>query len=129
MRAKLRSRRPRPRNPLKRVPGVMLFCVLTACTAGPALGYESRIHQKLTFIAAKQLNRCVSGSDVPGVNALQVRIIAKANTRQADANLFVRMFRWNYYDRSGVGDRDILWIIDTRFHEHFDEVVRRMETR
>ena len=63
---------------------------------------------------------------MPGLNALQVRIIAKANTRQADANLFVRMFRWNYYDRSGVGDRDILWVIDTRFHEHFDEVVERI---
>ena len=102
------------------------LCALTALVAGPARAYEPAIHQKLTFVAAKQLNRCVAASEVPGLNALQVRIIAKANTRQADANLFVRMFRWNYYDRSGVGDRDILWVIDTRFHEHFDEVVGRI---
>ena len=107
--------------------GLALACVLGVLAAGPARGYEPDIHQKLTFIAAKQLNRCVEGSGAPGVNALQVRIIAKANTRQADANLFVRMFRWNYYDRSGVGDRDMLWVIDTRFHEHFDEVARRIE--
>ena len=106
--------------------GIVALCVLASFAAGPARGYEPDIHQKLTFVAAKLLNRCVEGSGVPGVNALQVRIVAKANTRQADANLFVRMFRWNYYDRSGVGDRNILWVIDTRFHEHFDEVVRRV---
>ena len=102
------------------------MCLLAGFGAGPARGYEPEIHQKLTFVAAKQLNRCVAGSGVPGMNALQVRIAAKANTRQADANLFVRMFRWNYYDRSGVGDRDLLWVIDTRFHEHFDQVVERI---
>ena len=103
-----------------------VLCVLLTVAASRSFAYESAIHQKLTFIAAKQLNRCLAGQEVPGLNALQVRIIAKANTRQADANLFVRMFRWNYYDRSGVGDRDILWVIDTRFHEHFDEVVERI---
>ena len=102
------------------------MCLLAGFGAGPARGYEPEIHQKLTFVAAKQLNRCVARSGVPGMNALQVRIAAKANTRQADANLFVRMFRWNYYDRSGVGDRDLLWVIDTRFHEHFDQVVERI---
>ena len=93
---------------------------------GLALAYEPEIHQKLTFLAAKQFNRCVDGTDLPGLNALQVRIVAKANARQADLNFFVRIFRWNYYDRSGVGDRDILWVIDTRFHEHFDQLVRRI---
>ena len=93
---------------------------------GLALAYEPEIHQKLTFLAAKQFNRCVDGTDLPGLNALQVRIVAKANARQADLNFFVRIFRWNYYDRSGVGDRDILWVIDTRFHEHFDQLVRRV---
>ena len=96
-----------------------LACVLAAAVAA----YESPIHQKLTFLAAKQLNRCLAGRTIPPVNALQVRMIARANARQADTNLFVRMIRWNYYDRSGVGDRDILWVIDTRFHEHFDQQV------
>lgn len=92
----------------------------------PAPAYEPEIHQKLTFLAAKQFNRCVADTDLPGLNALQVRIVAKANARQADLNFFVRIFRWNYYDRSGVGDRDILWVIDTRFHEHFDQLLRRV---
>ena len=102
--------------------------VLLVIAANPTLAYEPAIHQKLTFVAAKQLNRCVARSEVAGLDALRVRIIAKANTRQADTNLFVRMFRWNYYDRSGVGDRDLLWVIDTRFHEHFDEIVKRLGT-
>ena len=105
-----------------------VICVLLCSAAGASHAYEPAIHQKLTFVAAKQLSRCLAGTEVPGLNALEVRTIAKANTRQADANLFVRMFRWNYYDRSGVRDRDILWVIDTRFHEHFDEVVERIET-
>ena len=106
--------------------GAFCVCVLAAIGAVPARAYEPAIHQQLTFAAARQFNRCVSATEVPGLNALQVRIIAKAITRQADANLFVRMFRWNYYDRSGVGDREILWVIDTRFHEHFDQVVGRI---
>ena len=99
---------------------------LALLSAGPTLAYEPEIHQKLTFAAAKQFNRCVDGTELPGLNALQVRIVAKANARQADANFFVRIFRWNYYDRSGVGDRDILWVIDTRFHEHFDRLASRV---
>ncbi len=99
-----------------------LALVLAAASAA----YESPIHQKLTFSAAKQLNRCLAGRVIPPVNALQVRMIARANARQAETNIFVRMARWNYYDRSGVGDRDILWVIDTRFHEHFDKQVREL---
>ena len=104
-----------------------VVCALLIIAAGRSFAYEPSIHRKLTFVAAKQLKRCLADQAVPGLNALQVRNIAEANTRQADTNLFVRLFRWNYYDRSGVGDRDILWVIDTRFHEHFDEVVRRMD--
>lgn len=94
--------------------------------AGSGYAYESSIHQKLTFIAAKQLNRCLADSDIPSVDALQVRSIAKANARQAEANFFVRLSRWSYYDRSGVGNREVLGVIDTRFHEHFDQQVRRL---
>lgn len=104
----------------------MRICLaaIASVLAGSGFAYESAIHQKLTFLAAKQLNRCLADSDIPSVNALQVRIIAKANARQAEANFFVRLFRWSYYDRSGVGDRDVLWVIDTRFHEHFNQQVR-----
>ena len=121
-----------PNAPVRRL-GPMCRAVVSLTLAGLALAlgagsaaYESPIHQKLTFLAAKQLNRCLAGRVIPPVNALQVRMIARANARQADTNIFVRMFRWNYYDRSGVGDRDILWVIDTRFHEHFDQQVREL---
>ena len=99
---------------------------LALVLASGSVAYESPIHQKLTFLAAKQLNRCLAGRITPLVSALQVRMIARANARQAETNVFVRMMRWNYYDRSGVGDRDILWVIDTRFHEHFEAQVRAL---
>ena len=103
-----------------------LSLVLAGCLAASAAAYESAIHQKLTFLAAKQLNRCLAETGGPGVNALQVRIIAKANARQAEANFFVRSRRWSYYDRSGGGDRELLWVVDTRMHEHFDQQVSRL---
>lgn len=93
----------------------------------PAAAYEPQIHQQLTFLAAKQFNRCVADTAVAPISALQVRYAAKANTKQADTNFFVRIFRWNYYDRSGVGNRDLMWVVDTRFHPHFDELVERID--
>ena len=99
---------------------------LALALASGVAAYESPIHQKLTFLAAKQLNRCLADGAIPPVNALQVRMIARANARQAENNLFVRMMRWNYYDRSGADDRDILWLIDTRFHQHFTAQVRAL---
>ncbi len=100
---------------------------LLLCMASLSFAYEPDIHRKLTFIAARQLLDCFADTELPRYNALQVRIIAKANARQADTNWFVRMFRWNYYDRSGVGGRDILWVMDTRFDEHFHKIARRLE--
>ncbi len=99
---------------------------LALALASGVAAYESPIHQKLTFLAAKQLNRCLADGAIRPVNALQVRMVARANARQAETNVFVRMMRWNYYDRSGIGDRDILWVIDTRFQEHFDAQVRAL---
>jgi len=104
----------------------LVFVLLQSGMAGLLHAYEPTIHQQLTVIAAKQISRCPASANASRFDARQLRIIAMANTRQADTNPFVRMFRWNYYDRSGVGDRDILWVIDTRFHEHFDDVVARL---
>lgn len=93
--------------------------------AAPLGAYESATHQKLTFLAAKQLNRCLEESDLPKMHALQVRVIAKENANLADRNIFLRMIRWNYYDRGGA-DKELLWVIDTRLHEHFDRQVQRL---
>ena len=111
-----------------RLPTRLVLASLAWVLVAAAAAYDSPIHQKLTFLAAKQFNRCLAGRIIPPVNALQVRMIARANARQAETNIFVRMVRWNYYDRSGVGDRDILWVIDTRFHEHFDQQLRELAT-
>ncbi len=94
--------------------------------AGPLGAYESATHQKLTFVAAKQLNRCLEESDLPKMRPLQLRVIIKENANLADRNIFLRMIRWNYYDRGGDVGKKLLWVVDTRFHEHFDRQVQRL---
>ncbi|MCZ6710370.1 MAG: hypothetical protein O7B25_08405 [Gammaproteobacteria bacterium] len=95
--------------------------------APQALSYDGKLHQQLTFLAAKQFNRCVAGTDVPMLTPLQVRYIAKTNVKQADRNVFARMFNWRYYDRGGEAERSVLWSIDTRFHEHLNEILVRLD--
>jgi hypothetical protein len=81
------------------------------------------VHQRLTFHAAKVLNRCLEGSDVPALTPLQVRFIATSNMGLANSNLLVRFFRWSYFDMADRDDRQLLWLINTRFLEHFEQVV------
>ncbi len=103
-----------------------LFC-LAAWLPLAAFAYEGEQHQQLTFLAAKQFNQCVADTDIPRLTPLQVRYMARSNVRQADRNPLVRMFNWLYYDRGGQRDRSLLWLVDTRFHEHFREVQQRLE--
>ncbi len=100
--------------------------VLSALLACPALAYDSSTHQSLTFLAAKQFNRCVDDTPVPPLTALEVRQMARSNVRLAESNLFSRLFRWRYYDRAEQAERSFLWVVDTRFHEHFNEILRRL---
>jgi hypothetical protein len=83
--------------------------------------YEPALHQQFTFIAAKQLNRCLEGSSLPRLTPLQVRYIAKSDVAQAQGSWFGQ-FRWGYYDRSAQGQKKLLWLVDTRLHDHFDEL-------
>ena len=92
----------------------------------PAQAYDGSVHQFMTFLAAKQFNRCVEGSDIPALTPLQVRYIAKANTGLADRSVFARMFNWRYYDRDDQSEQSLMWIVDTRFHDHFDELSGRL---
>lgn len=94
------------------------------------LGYEGRLHQELTFVAARVFNSCVEQERLAArpLTPLQVRYIAKTNRRQAQSNVFTRMFRWNYYDRADQSARSWLWLVDTRFHAHFAEIERRLGT-
>jgi hypothetical protein len=80
----------------------------------------------MTFLAAKQFNRCVEGTDIPALTPLQVRYIAKANTGLAERSVFARMFNWRYYDRDDQSEQSMMWVVDTRFHDHFDELSGRL---
>ena len=87
--------------------------------------YSPEIHQQLTFIAARQFNRCVQDSGpLQRLSALDTRYIVKANVSQADNNMFVRMFRWNYYNRADQTNRSSWWLVETRFHGHFTELMQ-----
>ena len=87
-----------------------------------ALAYEGKIHQQLTFLAAKQFNRCASGAGVLPLTPLQVRYIAKNNVKQAQQGFFTRLFRWNFYNSDQQKKRSFLWVFDTRMHEQFDDL-------
>ena len=93
----------------------------------PAYGYDGDLHQAFTFLAAKQFNRCVEDRVIPPLTPLQVRYIAKSSVAQADPNLFVRMFRWNYYDSKEHSDGSMLWLFKTRFHQRFEELEERLD--
>ncbi|MFK7914150.1 MAG: hypothetical protein AB8B93_09570 [Pseudomonadales bacterium] len=88
------------------------------------------MHQELTFIAARAYNSCVEQERLTAqaLTPLQVRYIAKTNRRQAQSNVFTRMFRWNYYDRDDQSARSWLWLVDTRFHDHFEELDGRLRS-
>ncbi len=104
-------------------------CALSFALFGttPAGAYEPEIHQQLTFMAARQFNRCAEmRPDLEPLSALDTRYIVKANVGQSDSNMFVRMFRWNYYNRADQSNRSTLGVIDTRFHDHFDALTRNL---
>ena len=93
-----------------------------------AAAYDGKVHQFLTFLAAKQFNRCVEGTDLPALTPLQVRYIARANASLVDRSIFARMFNWRYYDPADHEAHSFLWLVDTRFHGHYDELADRLET-
>jgi len=101
--------------------GLLLFVAL------PASAYDGSVHQFMTFLAAKQFNRCVEGSDIPALTPLQVRYVARANTGLADRSVLARMFNWRYYDRMDQSEQSMLWVVDTRFHDHFKELSGRLQ--
>lgn len=92
-----------------------------------ALAYEGNIHEQLTFLAARQYNRCAEETHLATLTPLQVRYIAIANANQADAAWWRRMFRWNYYNRDDQSTGKIMWMVETRMHNHFGDTLRRLE--
>jgi hypothetical protein len=97
-----------------------IVCLLAALPTA-VFGYESETHQQLTFVAVKQFSRCAQEFiEIDQPSALDTRYVVRANVAQAEGNFFVRMFRWNYYNRADEENRSAVWMIDTRFHDHFN---------
>ncbi len=90
--------------------------------------YDRTVHQQLTFIAARHFNECVADSSTPRLTPLEVRYIARANAQQAEGGFWRRMFRWNYYDRSGESDGRMLWIFETRLHNQYANALSSLNT-
>jgi hypothetical protein len=90
--------------------------------------YDSDIHQQLTFLAAKQYSKCAETQEgLYRPSALDVRYLVRANVAQADAGFFSRMFRWNYYSPNPQDQKDVLWVIETRFQGHYRSLLRQVE--
>ena len=102
---------------------MLLLAMLPAGVAA----YEPEDHQRMTFYAARLLSRCVEGTEVAPLTPLQVRFIATSNMGLANSNALVRFFRWSYFDAADEDDRYLLWLINTRFLDHFDELSREVE--
>ena len=101
--------------------------VVAALLAVAPVAYEGDIHQELTFIAARQYNQCAEDTHLATLTPLEVRYIAIANGNQADAAWWRRMFRWNYYNRDDQSSSKLLWLFDTRMHNHYKSTLRRLE--
>ena len=106
--------------------GFAALLLAAGCAAGAA-AYEGTIHQQLTFVAALQYNRCAEGMHLQRLTPLQVRYVAKANANQADRSWWQRIFRWNYYDRSGQASGRVLWLLETRMHLSFRDTLERLQ--
>ena len=108
---------------------ISLVAVEVTGVSSNVWGYESDLHQQLTFIAARQLNECVQDeANVTRLSALDTRYIVKANVAQADGNFFVRMFRWHYYNRDDQTNRSAWGLIETRFHDRFVELIVTLQS-
>jgi len=111
---------------LRRQALLLMAALGIGCTF-PALAYDAKAHQQMTFLAAKQLSRCLGSSGEQLFSPLEVRVIATNNAALADGNFFVRLFRWNYYDPLERQDSAVAWVLDTRFTGHFRSLVRDIE--
>ncbi|MEM7216815.1 MAG: hypothetical protein AAF515_00520 [Pseudomonadota bacterium] len=100
--------------------------LLALLCAGPALAYDGKQHQQLMFLAARQYNVCVEELGLQPISALEIRYAARAAVEQADASVFRRMFRWGFYEREQQTPKSSLWVVETRMHEHFNELLRSL---
>ena len=91
-----------------------------------AHAYEGPIHQQLTFIAVRHYNNCIDRDDAR-LSALQARYMVKANVEQADGGFWRGLFRWNFYNRDDQEPRSLLWVVETRLHQVFEQLVANLD--
>lgn len=103
-----------------------LLAALGASTAEPVWAYGGDAHQQLMFLAARQYNECVKDTPDRRLSALQVRYAARAAVGQAEASFVRRMFRWGFYEREEQSPKSTLWVVETRMHEHFNELTDQL---
>lgn len=94
--------------------------LLLLLLAGGAWAYVNETRQQLTFLAAKQFNECVAGTDLPRLTALQVRYLVRGTLSEGDPGIVGGSVNWQFYDRSNQSTPRMLWAIDTRMHARFD---------
>jgi len=105
----------------------LLVVMFTAMQGTAAFAYDAKIHQHITFLAAKQINRCLGPGHVPPLTPLQVRSVAQGNSALADSNFMVRMLRWGYYDPLEREDMSVAWLVNTRLNDHFGRLAAGIE--
>ncbi len=91
-----------------------------------AHAYEGPIHQQLTFSAVRHYNNCIDDDDLR-LSALQTRYMAKANAEQADGGFWRGLFRWYLYNRDDQTPRSLMWVVETRLHEGFEQLVGNLD--
>jgi hypothetical protein len=93
-----------------------------------ALAYDASVHQSLTFLAAKQLQRCLP-ADAQPFTALEVRAIAASAADEVGGGTFGRPFRWQYHDPI---EREEGWLdlaVSTRLNAAFAADLERLARR
>jgi len=88
-----------------------------------AQAYDAPLHQQFTFLAARYLNGCLSGSSTPRIEPLEVRYIARANVAEVEWGWTGWMFRSDFYDRAHQAEKSWMWVLETRIHQRYRESI------
>ena len=105
-----------------------LLIALLACASEPLFAYDASVHQSLTFLAAKQLQRCLPPEAQP-FTALEVRAIAASAADEVGGGALGRPFRWQYHDPI---EREEGWLdlaVSTRLNGAFAADLERLARR
>ncbi len=104
---------------------LLLTTALFAVDAARA--YEPDIHQQLTFIAAKQFDRCIEGTDLDQLTPLEIRYIVRTNAAEAESGFWRNLVTSRFYDRSEADDHTFLWLIRTRMNPEFEQALEDLQ--